>query len=337
MLSGARFAAVALALGAAASFAVSNVTQMSAIARQPSPAGADAPREASCDDNVSQRSSKTIDRGLLVRVGRDPLWLLGLVASVAGFAMEATALSIAPVVLVQPLIVAELAFAIPLAAFVAKHRLGKAEWTGIALVSSGLLALLIVVHPSNTPISAPPARWLLLFGSVAAVVLGLLAVSKRAGAIARTSLLAGAAGVTFGLLSIITKATTHQLAVHGIGFLATWEPWVLAVLGITGMTLTGNTYQSGPLAVSLPLLDVGEPVAASLIATVVFGESLGRIGLAGDAVLAAGIAAIIGGVAALDRSPLVRSHVEASALPDPSSESSDDDQRIRCSRRTPPS
>ncbi|MGC8512124.1 MAG: DMT family transporter [Acidimicrobiales bacterium] len=363
MLSGARFAAVALALGAAASFAVSNVTQMSAIARQPYPAGSDPNGGASPADKQEpdaagngtatsesgtseartsesarpQRTSKTIDGGLLVRVGRDPLWLLGLVASIAGFAMEATALSIAPVVLVQPLIVAELAFAIPLAAFIAKHPLGKAEWTGIALVSSGLLALLIVVHPSNTPISAPPERWLLLFGSVAAVVLGLLAVSRRTGAIARTSLLAGAAGVTFGLLSIITKATTHQLAVHGIGFLGTWQPWVLAALGIVGMTLTVNTYQSGPLAVSLPLLDVGEPIAASLIATVVFGESLGQIGVTGDAILAAGIAAIVGGVASLDHSPLVRSHVETSATQDRREGRPADDQPVQCARRTPPS
>ena len=356
MLSGERFAAVALAIGAAASFAVSNVTQMSAIARQPSTAGGDPSTDTLRPDRTdrsepdegvpetgpsgvdsSRRVPKAIDGGLLVRVGRDPLWLLGLVASVAGFAMEATALSIAPVVLVQPLIVAELAFAIPLAAFMAKHRLGRAEWSGIALVSSGLLALLIVIHPSNTPISAPPGRWLLLFGSVAAVVLGLLAVSKRAGAIARTSLLAGAAGVTFGLLSIITKATTHQLATHGIGFLATWQPWVLAALGLAGMTLTVNTYQSGPLAVSLPLLDVGEPIAASLIATVVFGESLGQIGVAGDAVLAAGIAAIVGGVASLDRSPLVRNHVETSAVADPSSGNAEGQQAIACARRSPPS
>ncbi len=323
LLSGERFAAIVLALGAAASFAVSNVTQMSAIARQPAhgdsdPGGPDSGDTDSGDTDEASRDSaaksgqqltKAIDGGLLVRVGRDPVWLIGLLASVAGFGMEAIALSIAPVVLVQPLIVAELAFAIPLAAVVAKHRLGQAEWTGIALVSIGLMTVLVVVHPSNTLITATPGRWLVLFASVAAIVAALLAFSRGAGKIVKTSLLAAAAGVTFGLLSIITKATTHQVQVHGIGFLATWQPWVLAVLGIVGMTLTVNTYQAGPLAVSLPLLDVGEPVAASLIATLVFGESVGHIGESGDALLAAGILAIMAGVASLDRSPMVRGQV----------------------------
>ncbi len=326
LLSGERFAAIVLALGAAASFAVSNVTQMSAIARQPArresdPDGpnsgnvGDARREDGTGVRSEPQTPKAIDGGLLVRVGRDPVWLIGLLASVAGFGMEAIALSIAPVVLVQPLIVAELAFAIPLAAVVAKRRLGQAEWTGIALVSIGLMTLLVVVHPSNTLITATPGRWLVLFASVAAIVAALLAFSRRAGKIVKTSLLAAAAGVTFGLLSIITKATTHQVQVHGIGFLATWQPWVLAVLGIIGMTLTVNTYQAGPLAVSLPLLDVGEPVAASLIAMLVFGESVGRIGVSGDALLGVGILSVMAGVASLDRSPMVRGQV---ASPGPS-------------------
>ena len=285
--------AVGLALLAAACFAVSNVTQMDAVSRQP--------------------PGRSVDAGVLVRVARDPLWLVGLGASILGFGLEALALAIAPVVLVQPLIVAELPFALPLAARVAGRRLGRQEWAGIGLVSAGLAGVVAVIRPEDAPIRAGAAVWLALFAAVAVVAAGLVAAGHRAGPVGRTSAVAAAAGATFGLLSVVTKATSRQFEMHGLGALAGWEPWALAVVGLTGMTLAQNAYRAGPLAVSLPLLDIGEPAAGSLIAVAVFGERLGPMGAAGAAVLVVALVAVVAGVAVLDRSPLV----QAAATGDP--------------------
>ena len=278
--------AVGLALLAAVCFAVSNVTQMDAVGRQP--------------------PGRSVDAGLLVRVARDPLWLVGLLASILGFGLEALALAIAPVVLVQPLIVAELPFALPLAARVAGRRLGRREWTGIGLVSAGLAGVVAVIRPEDAPIRAGAEVWLVLFASVAVVTVGLVAAGHRAGPIGRTSAVAAAAGATFGLLSVVTKATSRQFEMHGLGALASWEPWALAAVGLTGMTLAQNAYRAGPLAVSLPLLDIGEPAAGSLIAVAVFGERLGHLGGGAAVLLVAALVAVVGGVAVLDRSPLVQ-------------------------------
>lgn len=276
--------AVVLALGAAASFAVSNVTQMDAVSRNPRASGA----------------------GMLVRMVRDPLWMVGLVASVVGFALEATALSIAPVVLVQPLIVAELAFALPLAALVAGRRLGRTEWTGIGLVTAGLATVVAVIRPSDAPIVATGPVWALLFGTTATLALALVLAGRRLGTVGRTTVLAAAAGGTFGLLSVVTKATTHQFAEHGPAALSRWEPWALAGVGLVGMTLAQNAYRAGPLAVSLPLLDLGEPLCGSVIAILAFHEHLGDFGLPSAVLFAVALLLVVGGVAILDRSPLVR-------------------------------
>lgn len=280
--------AVTLSLGAAAAFAVSNVAQMDAVRRQP-PGG---------------RSQ--VDPGLVVRAARDPLWLAGLVASIVGFGLEATALSVAPVVLVQPLIVAELPFALPLAAFLAGKRLGPREWSGIVLVTAGLATVVSTIHPTGSRISAGATVWLVLFGAVGLTVAGLVALTGRASGLARTSALAAAAGATFGLLSVVTKATTHQFSTRGLGALATWQPWALAVVGLVGMSLAQNAYRAGPLAVSLPLLDIGEPLTGSVIAIAAFGESLGHFSPVALAAFVAGVACIGSGVALLDRSPLVQ-------------------------------
>src|SRR3954447_24397456 len=120
-------AVVPLALGAAASFAVANVAQMWAARRTEAPEG--------------------LSATLLIRLLRDPIWLLGLVASVAGFGMQAVALYLAPVVFVQPLIVTELLFALPLAAAVGGTRLGRREWTGALLVAAGISLFVAVGQP----------------------------------------------------------------------------------------------------------------------------------------------------------------------------------------------
>lgn len=290
MTAGHDLPAVGLALGAAASFAVSNVTQMDAVTRHPEVSGA----------------------GLLVRVARDPLWLVGLVASVLGFALEAAALSMAPVVLVQPLIVAELPFALPLAALVAGRRLGRPEWGGIAMVTIGLVVVVAAIRPSDQPIVASGPLWALLFTSVALLSGALVALGRRLGPVGRTTALAAAAGASFGLLSVVTKASTHQFAQHGVAALSRWEPWALAGVGLFGMTLAQNAYRAGPLAVSLPLLDLGEPLWGSVIAVGAFHERLG-LGVVSAVLFAVALLVIVAGVAMLDRSPLVQSAVSPDA------------------------
>lgn len=279
------FVAVPLALGAAVSFAVSNVAQMSGVRNQP--------------------GDKPLGAGVVVRMLKEPVWVAGLLAAILGFVFEATALSVAPVVLVQPLIVAELPFALPLAALVAGRRLGTREWTGIGLVSGGLMALVAVLRPSDAPIVASGQVWAILFGTIGVTTAGMFVLGHRLRGVARTSAFAGAAGAVFGLLSVVTKATTHQFATHGIGALASWQIWALAAVGFVGMTFAQNAYRAGPLAVSLPLLDVGEPLVGSLIAVFAFNEQLGNLTVFASAVVAAGAALVVGGVAVLDRSPLV--------------------------------
>jgi drug/metabolite transporter (DMT)-like permease len=287
--------AVPLAIGAAASFAVANVAQREAVKHQPGGPGNGA--------------------RLLVRAIREPLWLGGLMASLLGFSLEALALSIAPIVLVQPLIVAELPFALPLAAFVNKSRLGRREWGGLGLVTAGLLVLVSVIRPTDSSTAASPAVWLTLFAVVGAGVAVMLRLGGRASGVSRTSAMAIAAGTTFGLLAVVTKATTHQFSAHGLGALLTWQPWALATVGLVGLTLAQTAYRAGPLAVSLPLIDVGEPLVASGIAVFAFGERLGPLGLASSTAFLLAVAMVGLGVAVLDRSPLVQAAQAASARP----------------------
>ena len=100
--------AVPLSLVGAGSFAVSSVLQQS-----------DA-RDRPAEESMSWR--------LIADLVRHRNWLIGMACVLIGFALEAMALSFAPVAVVEPLIATELVLALPIASRLRKRRLGWREW-----------------------------------------------------------------------------------------------------------------------------------------------------------------------------------------------------------------
>lgn len=257
---------------------------------------------------LQQRAARTADvdvrPGLLLALARDRRWLAGIAVSGASFLLQALALTLAPIVLVQPLIVTDLLFALPLAAALAGLRLGPREWAGAVLVASGL-ALFLVASAPRVGADRPAGPALVLAALVVAgVVAAAVAVALPRRGLVRTSALAVAAGCCFGLMSALTKVVTTGLADQGAVVLLRWEPWALAVAALTGLTLAQSAFRAGPLAVSLPLIDVLEPGVAVAIAVTAFGEHLDGAPLAVAGQLVAALA-VIGGVLLLDASPAV--------------------------------
>jgi drug/metabolite transporter (DMT)-like permease len=279
--------AVPCALGAAACFAVANVEQMRAARR------AEAPSELSTT--------------LLKRLVRDRQWLIGFATSVGGYGLQAVALFVAPVVLVQPLIVSELLFALPLAAYWGGRRLGAREWAGILCVAGGISSFLVLGNPSgnSTHVSNTALFVMTVCAGAGLLVVVLVSESLAHRPMARASGLALAASGCFGLLSVFTKVVGHQFQHDKIGALAHLHPYLLAIFAITGLLLAQTAFRIAPLSVSLPLIDVGEPLVASLLAVAVLNEKvdLGPGTAVGVAISAAAVAL---GVAMLDTSPLVR-------------------------------
>lgn len=141
---------------------------------------------------------------------------------------------------------------------------------------------------------------------IAAVVALLLHAGERRDGAKRTSAFAAAAGISLGLLSVLTKLTMRDFGNRGLGALATLAPWAVIAVGIFGLWLAQTAFRTGPLAVSLPLIDVGEPLVASLVAVMTFGERLGSLTVATSTGLALAGGIVAGGVILLDRSPLVQ-------------------------------
>ena len=279
--------AVPCALGAAACFAVANVEQMRAARR------VDAPSE--------------ISSTLLVRLLKDRQWWVGFATSVGGYGLQAVGLFLAPVALVQPLIVTELLFALPLAAYYGGKHLGLREWIGVLIVSGGISSFLVVGSPSGngTDLSNTAMVLMTALAGGGVVLVVLLAESVADRPMLRASGLALAASVCFGMLSVLTKVVGHQFEHHKVATMVHPHIYVLAVFAIVGLVTSQTAFRIAPLSVSLPVIDVGEPFVASLLAVLALHEKL-DLGSGTAVGVALSGAAVALGVGILDTSPLVQ-------------------------------
>ena len=217
---------------------------------------------------------------LLISLLHRPLWLAGLGCDVAAFLLQFWALDHGSLVLVQPLLVSGLLFALPLGALMSHERMGRNDWIGAALVVTGLAAFLIVAQPDRGSADAAPKVWVMLVVCILATVGVLLFAAQRTKGSSRAGLLAAAAGTMYGLTAALTKACGHLLD-QGLKHLFTsWKPYALASGGISGTVVDQSAYQAGPLNWSLPILTVADPVVSIAIGAFVFGEGIEVDGLA---------------------------------------------------------
>lgn len=251
--------AVALALGASLLFAFGTAAQQHSAGTVPDDRGR--------------------GPGLVLLLVRRPLWWAGAVSDVAGYVAQAAALGLGSLLLVQPLLITTLLFALPLSARFAGRRSSRSDWAWAVLLSGALAAFLAIGAPSAGTQRADLRQWL-----PTAVVLSLLIGGSLAGAAARRGasralLLGVATAVAYGVAAPLTKAVVDLLG-HGIGAVAgSWETYVLAVCLVGGSLLQQSAFQAGDLRASLPVVTVGEPVVAVAIGMVVLGERLAANGV----------------------------------------------------------
>ena len=263
------------------------------------------------------------DPGLIFRLARQPVWLLGVASMILGFVFQLTALHFGDLTLVQPILAAELLFVFGYLAVAGSRRLERRDWLAVAAMSAGIGVFLRLAAPSGGQLHAPGHSWLLAGLATAGVVLAVLAVAFGLGArpgaprsrpgaprsrpgaprSRRAALLGAATGVAWGFMAAVIKELSSHLG-DGIGaIVSTWSLYVLVVAGAATMLLSSHALAAGPLAASQPGFTILDPLTASLLGVFLFGEHIrtGTWDLAGEALALAVVAA---GAMVLSRSSL---------------------------------
>jgi drug/metabolite transporter (DMT)-like permease len=292
--------AVLFALGSALMYAFASVLQQRGASEQP--------------------ADQALKLSLLGRLLRNPLWVVGLGCDVAGYGLQFLALGHGTLVVVQPLLVTGLLFALPLGAAWSGRRLGPWDWVAAVLVCAGLAVFLNRASPQPGHTDVRPFVWLLLLASAAGAVLLLVAASKGRVAWQRAVLLSASAGIVYGTTAALTKTSSHLLDGGLLHLLAHWQPWALLVSGVGGMVIAQSAFQAGSLDASLPTMSVVDPVVSIIIGAVAFGESVAA-GPGDLAVEVIALAVMSGGIFLLARSEAIRtvpqSQPQTEAHPEP--------------------
>ncbi|MGI8537944.1 MAG: DMT family transporter, partial [Mycobacteriales bacterium] len=242
------------ALLAAVCFALASVLQYHAAARAPFEGG--------------------LGLGLLGRLLRRPLWLLGLVAAAGGLALHAYALSAGPLVVVQPLLVSGMLFALPASVLLARCRPRLPEWRYAGVVVTGLALFLLAAHPAEGSTLADQGVLGATTGAGVIVAALCLLLARRPHATHRAALLGTAGGICFGVTAALLKQTVDQAGAAPLRLLTTWPVYALVLIGVVGTAIVQASYQAGSLAASLPPLTITDPLVAVGIGAAAFGETL---------------------------------------------------------------
>jgi drug/metabolite transporter (DMT)-like permease len=235
------------------------------------------------------------------------LWWAGTLAAVAGYVFQALALAHGSLLLVQPLLVSSLLFALPLSARLCHQHISRVDWGWAIVLTAALAAFVLVGQPREGHNRPPLPAWTLALVLTVPLVVVCLVAARRAVGRVRAMQLAVAVAVLLGMIAVLTKVCTHRRAVGGWHRLMTVPaPYLLVALAVAVTVVQNSAFHAGALQASVPIMLVGEPVVAVLLGVVVLGEHLAVRGAAALG-LAVAVVAMAAATIALGRDQALES------------------------------
>jgi hypothetical protein len=224
---------------------------------------------------------------------------------VASFALQAVALGLGTLSAVETIITLEVPLTLLVASRVFKTRLGRGEWSGILVMTGGMIALLVVLNPQpGDETDVAHTIYALAGGATVATIAALVIAARRGHRIWRTACLGAATGTSFGLTATLIKETVAQYSARGVlGVVSTWQTYAAVGLGLLGVVLMQWALHSGPLLAAQPGITLMDPLVSIFWGVLVYHQ----VTRTGPWLIPATFAAVaIGtGVALLARSPLL--------------------------------
>jgi len=242
----------------------------------------------------------------LVKRGR---WLLGTGLSMLGWPLQLLALSLAPLVVVQPAMAGGLLVLLLFGERMLGERAGRRENLAVCAIVLGVVGAALCAPPHTNAQASDETIGIVLgvLGFASLLPYIMLRISRRPPA----ALTIVGAGLAFGWSGVATKLASDNLE---YGLIAIAIAWGLstAIASAVGALSEMSALQSRPAIQVAPVVFVTQTAIPVALAPVLFGEHFTETPLSG-ALLAASLAVLIVGAVVLARSPLLLALVEAEA------------------------
>ena len=250
--------------------------------------------------------SEHLRPALALRLLRRARWLAGTGLSMLGFPLQVVALLLAPLVVVQPALAIGLLTLMFLSQRMLGEHAGRYEYISICAIVIGVVGAGLAAPPRTTAHTSQQLTiTLVLVGLGCASLLPyLLHVVRRSPA----SVTMVGAGLAFGWSGVATKLASDDLAQGHLVPAAVWALSTAAASGV-GVLSEMSALQARPAIQVAPVVFVTQTVVPVALAPSLLGESFAATPL-GGVPLAASLALLVVGAAALVRSPLLLALME---------------------------
>jgi len=212
----------------------------------------------------------------LLRLAGNVTWLAGTLVLVTGYLFQAGALDRGRLVVIQPLLVTTIVFALPLGYFLTKQHVGRREVTGAIVVLCGLALFVYFGDPAGGNENASNAQWAIAFAVLGAISTVLFVFGRGGDLSMKAAVYGTVSGIMFGVSSALTKPTLEFLHESVGTMLSHWECYALAIAGVGGFVLQQVSLGTGRLAPSVATVSVANPVVGILIGVLLLDERLSR-------------------------------------------------------------
>jgi hypothetical protein len=225
---------------------------------------------------LQQREAMTVggegmSAGFFLQLIRHPLWLLGTATLIAGYIVQGAALDRGRVVVIQPLLVATIVFALPLGILLTDQVVTHRDWAAATGVMAGLAAFIVVGQPAAGVADAPNWKWVVPLAIVCALSGALVWLGHHVPPGRRAAILGTSAGMLFGISAALAKPVVEQI---GSGALDDWKAYAMVGTGALGFLIQQGALATGRLAPAVAAGSLANPVVASVVGALVLEERL---------------------------------------------------------------
>jgi hypothetical protein len=148
--------------------------------------------------------------GFFLSLLRSPVWLLGSTALLVGYAVQGAALGKGRLVIIQPLLVSTIVFALPLGVLLTHQVVTRRDWAAAAGVVAALATFIVVGDPAAGVDDAPDWQWAVSSAVVVTLSAGIMLAGRRGRPGRRAATLGTVAGMLFGMSASLAKPVVEE-------------------------------------------------------------------------------------------------------------------------------
>ncbi|MGA7396485.1 MAG: DMT family transporter [Solirubrobacterales bacterium] len=205
-----------------------------------------------------------------------PVWLLGSLILLAGYATQAIALGSGRLVVVQPLLVMTVVFALPLGYWITQQFVERRQVYGAMVIIAGLAMFILVGDPDSGVNSASASKYVIAIVVVFIPSALLVFYGNRVSPATKAAMFGTSAGLLFGLSATFAKATIDQLSDGVLNVLSHPEVYALLGFGLAAFVIQQLSLSTGQFAPAMAAVAVSNPAISVILGILLFEESLTR-------------------------------------------------------------